>query len=210
MNSGQSLLPSSIRYEPYLCWILSRPAHALQILHRHHHQPGAPHYCPHKRLEEEDPSHSCCRKPTFFFISPTDGPQLSDIPFRILAATEKDGFRKPIPGMWYELERIWAENNVQIGMPRDHRRLPPHLAKQVILPDFSQSFFIGDAAGRKDDHSSTDRKLALNIGIPFLTPEVRHLFVLFGSSLTLPSGILPGSPSRAVHPAWFPSILPSI
>ncbi len=41
--------------------------------------------------------------------------QLSDVPFHILAATAKDGYRKPIPGMWYELERIFAEHNVKIG-----------------------------------------------------------------------------------------------
>ena len=42
--------------------------------------------------------------------------QLPNVPFRIFAATEKDGFRKPIPGMWYELERIFAEEGVQIGL----------------------------------------------------------------------------------------------
>lgn len=47
----------------------------------------------------------------------------------------------------------------------------------VTCPDLNASFFVGDAAGRqyknqKSDFSSTDRKLALNIGIPFMTPEV--------------------------------------
>lgn len=41
--------------------------------------------------------------------------QLPDVPFRLLAATAKDRYRKPIPGMWYELERIFAEENVSIG-----------------------------------------------------------------------------------------------
>ncbi|CDO70582.1 hypothetical protein BN946_scf184636.g15 [Trametes cinnabarina] len=76
---------------------------------------------------------------------------LSDVPFHLFAATEKDGYRKPIPGMWYELERIFAQDGVHI--------------------DLANSFFVGDAAGRPNDHSSTDRKLALNIGIPFYTPE---------------------------------------
>ncbi|KAI0781271.1 PNK3P-domain-containing protein [Trametes elegans] len=76
---------------------------------------------------------------------------LSDVSFRLFAATEKDGYRKPIPGMWYELERIFAQDSVSI--------------------DLAASYFIGDAAGRPHDHSSTDRKLALNIGIPFRTPE---------------------------------------
>jgi bifunctional polynucleotide phosphatase/kinase len=45
--------------------------------------------------------------------------------------------------------------------------------------ELSNSFFIGDAAGRpagwkqgrRSDHASTDRKFALNIGLKFLTPE---------------------------------------
>lgn len=41
--------------------------------------------------------------------------QLPDVPFRILAASAKDGFRKPMPGMWNELERIFAEDGVRIG-----------------------------------------------------------------------------------------------
>ena len=38
--------------------------------------------------------------------------------------------------------------------------------------DKQSSFFVGDAAGRKDDFSGTDRKWALNVDIPFRTPEV--------------------------------------
>jgi bifunctional polynucleotide phosphatase/kinase len=54
--------------------------------------------------------------------------------------------------------------------------------------DRISSFFVGDAAGRqypgrKSDFSSTDRKWALNIGIPFFTPEVnRFVMPLFLSN----------------------------
>ncbi|KAM5535591.1 hypothetical protein V8D89_010758 [Ganoderma adspersum] len=90
---------------------------------------------------------------------------LPEVPFHIFAATEKDGYRKPIPGMWYELERIFREQDVQIDLPN--------------------SFFVGDAAGRPNDHSSTDRKLALNIGIPFHTPEA-YFLGLKEAAYTLP------------------------
>lgn len=53
-----------------------------------------------------------------------------------------------------------------------------------LSTDRISSFFVGDAAGRqypgrKSDFSSTDRKWALNIGIPFFTPEVIRLEMLF-------------------------------
>jgi bifunctional polynucleotide phosphatase/kinase len=76
---------------------------------------------------------------------------LPSVPFRIFAASAKDGFRKPMPGMWNELEHIFSEDGVQI--------------------DKNASFFVGDAAGRMNDFASTDRKWAVNIGIPFYTPE---------------------------------------
>jgi bifunctional polynucleotide phosphatase/kinase len=38
------------------------------------------------------------------------------VPFRLLAATSSDGFRKPLPGMWWQLEKIYAEGNATIGV----------------------------------------------------------------------------------------------
>ncbi|KAJ6601379.1 polynucleotide kinase 3 phosphatase-domain-containing protein [Mycena vulgaris] len=83
---------------------------------------------------------------------------LPDLPFRLFAATAKDNYRKPMTGMWGELERLYAQDGVQI--------------------DNALSFFVGDAAGRHyanstkaKDFASTDRKWALNMEIPFYTPE---------------------------------------
>ncbi|KAF8744476.1 PNK3P protein, partial [Rhizoctonia solani] len=77
----------------------------------------------------------------------------SDIPFRIFAAKEKDGFRKPMLGMWDALVEEFKKENVVI--------------------DKSASYFVGDAAGRTKpkDHSAVDRKLAHNMGIQFYTPD---------------------------------------
>ena len=43
--------------------------------------------------------------------------------------------------------------------------------------DKENSFFVGDAAGRAGDFASTDRKLAVNIGLPFYTPEVTPNYI---------------------------------
>jgi hypothetical protein len=40
------------------------------------------------------------------------------------------------------------------------------------LVDKTASYFVGDAAGRPGDWASTDRKWAINVEIPFFTPEV--------------------------------------
>ncbi|KAJ4480431.1 polynucleotide kinase 3 phosphatase-domain-containing protein [Lentinula edodes] len=76
---------------------------------------------------------------------------IPSVPFRIFAAITKDEYRKPMPGMWNELQRIFKEDGIQI--------------------DRTVSFFVGDAAGRDGDFASTDRKWALNVDIPFFTPE---------------------------------------
>lgn len=61
-----------------------------------------------------------------------------DIPLMIFAATEYDKYRKPCPGMWAEALEAYDLNDAE-GF------------------DSEKSFFVGDAAGRKGDHSRVDR-----------------------------------------------------
>ena len=77
------------------------------------------------------------------------------LPFTVLAATAStavpdDPFRKPADGMWTFLER-----HLNDGVAVDRRR----------------SFFVGDAAGRKKDHSDSDLRCAKAYGVPFWTEE---------------------------------------
>ncbi|KAI5207976.1 hypothetical protein AUEXF2481DRAFT_7921 [Aureobasidium subglaciale EXF-2481] len=82
-----------------------------------------------------------------------------DLPIVLYAATDKDKFRKPRTGMWDKL-----------------------LEAQGLTPegdvDLEACYFVGDAGGRtagargiKADFSCSDRDLASNIGIKFMTPE---------------------------------------
>ncbi|EQB45243.1 polynucleotide kinase 3 phosphatase [Colletotrichum gloeosporioides Cg-14] len=87
-----------------------------------------------------------------------------DIPTTIYAATEKDIYRKPRPGMWKELCEDYD------------------ISDEV---DLEHSVFVGDAGGRiatvksagkngsatAKDFSCSDRNLAHNIGIDYKTPE---------------------------------------
>lgn len=82
------------------------------------------------------------------------------VPIQVFIAIG-DGFhRKPVPGMW---QHLVDEKNDDIEI------------------DKTQSFYVGDAAGRpeagnkKKDHSLADRLFALNVGIPFHTPEEHFL-----------------------------------
>jgi bifunctional polynucleotide phosphatase/kinase len=68
----------------------------------------------------------------------------------ILAAPQDDFYRKPATGMW-----DFMEKNLNGG----------------IKINLKECLYVGDAAGRKGDHSDVDIKFAINIGVTFMTPE---------------------------------------
>lgn len=72
------------------------------------------------------------------------------VPAYILAAPQDDFYRKPSSGMWDFMEKN-LNGDIKINL------------KDCI--------YVGDAAGRKGDHSDVDIKFAINIGITFMTPE---------------------------------------
>ncbi|CAK4684060.1 unnamed protein product [Aphanomyces euteiches] len=117
----------------------------------------------------------------------------------------------------------------QLGVPvrvfllsaDDHMRKPRVGAWEFMLQvDLAQSFYCGDAAGRpkaagkpKKDFSCGDYKFAVNIGVPFMTPE--KLFL--NSTLTLhtketsfeldfdPRTLLAGSGKSTLYKSYFSS-----
>ncbi|XP_071529360.1 uncharacterized protein F21D5.5 isoform X1 [Panulirus ornatus] len=83
------------------------------------------------------------------------------VPIQALVSTGKGEFRKPAIGMWTFLKNE-ANGGIEI--------------------DMKESMFVGDAAGRpaqgskkKKDFSISDRLFALNVGLPFFTPEEHFL-----------------------------------
>jgi bifunctional polynucleotide phosphatase/kinase len=91
-----------------------------------------------------------------------------DISSSLFVACANDIYRKPRPGMWSLLA---SQRGMQI--------------------DSQKSLIVGDAAGRKNDHSDSDWHWALNLGVEFFTPEVYF------------KGEISEQPAHKFDPSWF-------
>ncbi|ODV64005.1 polynucleotide 3'-phosphatase, partial [Ascoidea rubescens DSM 1968] len=69
-------------------------------------------------------------------------------------------YRKPNIGMWNQ----FLKDLESISNDKDITNIRHHI-------DYYNSVFIGDAAGRSQDFSDSDKLFAKNIGIQFKTPE---------------------------------------
>lgn len=88
-----------------------------------------------------------------------------NIPIRFYAATKvskgiKDEFRKPETRMWQELVKDVTETDENSDKQ-----------KEDITIDMENSFFVGDALGRKTDFSDSDKMFAQNVGVKCYSPE---------------------------------------
>eukprot|EP00742_Colponemidia_sp_Colp-10_P016472 GILJ01018880.1.p1 GENE.GILJ01018880.1~~GILJ01018880.1.p1 ORF type:complete len:376 (-),score=52.85 GILJ01018880.1:168-1295(-) len=70
------------------------------------------------------------------------------VPVFVCMSSDDDIYRKPRTGMW---DATCGATTVGV--------------------DVANSFYVGDAAGRKGDFSASDYKFALNVGLKFFTPE---------------------------------------
>lgn len=74
-------------------------------------------------------------------------------------------------GMLEALKDIYTSGNVEMG-EFHYRQMFPVADVNNAFEDMVESYFVGDAAGRPEDHAGTDRKWAMNAGLKFYTPEV--------------------------------------
>ncbi len=73
----------------------------------------------------------------------------------VFVSIKDDRFRKPLPASWDYIKTNLLES----------------IDTQTLISN-KKIYFIGDAFGRKSDHSDTDVKYAENCGFKFKTPEI--------------------------------------
>ena len=104
---------------------------------------------------------------------------LQDEGFNIVIFTNQSGLKTEEKRKEFErkLENIFVKNNIKVeviaALNKDKYRKPlPNMFTECKAGfDKQKSFYVGDAAGRKQDFSDSDYKFALNLGIKFYTPE---------------------------------------
>ncbi|EGE03052.1 polynucleotide kinase [Trichophyton equinum CBS 127.97] len=79
-----------------------------------------------------------------------------DVPVSIYAATQYDEYRKPRMGMWREMVK-------DLGLDMSDDVDEKEASRPVQTLDLESSIFVGDAAGRKGDHSCCDRQKCLKV-----------------------------------------------
>lgn len=68
-----------------------------------------------------------------------------NLPCYVFISLGEDNYRKPNTGIWDKIT--------------------------TLIPDIKYAFYVGDALGRPQDFSDSDKKFAENIGIPYFPPE---------------------------------------
>ncbi len=87
----------------------------------------------------------------------------------IFISTKDDKYRKPNIGMWeYFINNFTKKSQDFLGDSGKSLVISHNFNHEI---NFKESFYVGDAAGRPQDHSDSDLKFAEKIGILFNTPE---------------------------------------
>jgi len=85
----------------------------------------------------------------------------------IMAALKEDHNRKPNIGIWNYLQKIYKCNKTESYYVGDAAGRPQGWRKMIMKKSSNQNRLYDG----KKDHSACDRKMALNIGLKFYTPE---------------------------------------
>lgn len=99
-------------------------------------------------------------------------------PVIVFVVPGRTEYRKPMTGIWNVFVNEFNES---------------------VVPNLNESFFCGDAAGRRKDHSVCDRLFALNLEIGFKTPDeffMGHKPIDFTMPMFNPKEFLESAPTN--------------